>query len=226
MIYRPLGVVGLSHRSELVRPPPQVSPAVTMDKLQESWKLYMDECDRNISRDPPSTGECNVSLPRPHSFSLDCKNSQRRKCAAPPTNTPPTGVSLPLIGFYRNAHPHCVLTTGLVCNRTFDKYACWPDGLPNTTVSVSCPWYLPWHHRGKSPVPLVIAGVRHNLLEPCGERQQRVCTPVVVQHGSVYQECDANGQWVTVKNTSECDLTDLSQVRKLCSRPPRSPRTL
>ncbi|XP_027032349.2 glucagon receptor [Tachysurus fulvidraco] len=35
--------------------------------------------------------------------------------------------------------------TGLVCNRTFDKYACWPDGLPNTTVSVPCPKYLPWH---------------------------------------------------------------------------------
>uniref|UniRef100_A0A672LQR7 Glucagon receptor-like n=1 Tax=Sinocyclocheilus grahami TaxID=75366 RepID=A0A672LQR7_SINGR len=35
--------------------------------------------------------------------------------------------------------------TGLVCNRTFDKYACWPDALPNTTVSVACPWYLPWH---------------------------------------------------------------------------------
>ncbi|XP_076866200.1 glucagon receptor isoform X1 [Brachyhypopomus gauderio] len=35
--------------------------------------------------------------------------------------------------------------TGLVCNRTFNKYACWPDGLPNTTVSVPCPWYLPWY---------------------------------------------------------------------------------
>ncbi|XP_039518809.1 glucagon receptor isoform X2 [Pimephales promelas] len=35
--------------------------------------------------------------------------------------------------------------TGVVCNRTFDKYACWPDALPNTTVSVACPWYLPWH---------------------------------------------------------------------------------
>ncbi|GCB62079.1 hypothetical protein scyTo_0013025 [Scyliorhinus torazame] len=31
---------------------------------------------------------------------------------------------------------------GVVCNRTFDKYACWPDGLPNTIVNVSCPWKL------------------------------------------------------------------------------------
>ncbi|XP_061830415.2 glucagon receptor-like [Nerophis lumbriciformis] len=101
----------------------QTSPAVTMDKLQESWKLYMDECELNNSRAPPNSG--------------------------------------------------------LVCNRTFDKYACWPDGLPNTTVSVSCPWYLPWYHK--------------------------------VQYGMVYQECNANGQWVTMKNTSECDSNDPSQ---------------
>ncbi|XP_029692324.1 glucagon receptor [Takifugu rubripes] len=95
----------------------QVSPAETLDKLKESWKLYTMECDHNNSQQPPSTG--------------------------------------------------------LVCNRMFDNYACWPDGLPNTTVSVPCPWYLPWHHQ--------------------------------VQHGVLYQECDATGQWVTDKNTSECD---------------------
>ncbi|XP_017557105.1 glucagon receptor isoform X1 [Pygocentrus nattereri] len=69
--------------------------------------------------------------------------------------------------------------TGLVCNRTFDKYACWPDGLPNTTVSVPCPWYLPWHR--------------------------------TVQHGLVYLECDADGQWVKKKNTSECEPNDPDQ---------------
>nr|XP_019939524.1 PREDICTED: glucagon receptor-like [Paralichthys olivaceus] len=37
--------------------------------------------------------------------------------------------------------------TGLVCNRTFDLYACWPDGVPGTTVNVSCPWFLPWHRK-------------------------------------------------------------------------------
>lgn len=36
----------------------------------------------------------------------------------------------------------------LVCNRTFDKYSCWPDTAPNTTASISCPWYLPWYHKG------------------------------------------------------------------------------
>ncbi|XP_063759003.1 glucagon receptor isoform X2 [Eleginops maclovinus] len=100
----------------------EVSPAASLDKLKESWKLYMDECERNNSQEPPSTG--------------------------------------------------------LVCNRLFDNYACWPDGLPNTTVSVTCPWYLPWHNK--------------------------------VHHGMVYQECDASGQWATMKNTSECDSNDQS----------------
>ncbi|KAG9265102.1 gastric inhibitory polypeptide receptor [Astyanax mexicanus] len=35
--------------------------------------------------------------------------------------------------------------SGLFCRRMFDMYACWPDGVPNTTVKVPCPWYLPWH---------------------------------------------------------------------------------
>uniref|UniRef100_A0A8C5HQD8 Glucagon receptor b n=1 Tax=Gouania willdenowi TaxID=441366 RepID=A0A8C5HQD8_GOUWI len=45
---------------------------------------------------------------------------------------------------YLNSTPPA---TGLVCNRTFDFYVCWPDGLPGTTVNVSCPWFLPWHHK-------------------------------------------------------------------------------
>ncbi|XP_074200075.1 glucagon receptor isoform X4 [Camelus bactrianus] len=42
--------------------------------------------------------------------------------------------------------------TELVCNRTFDKYSCWPDTPPNTTANISCPWYLPWHR--KAPLRL------------------------------------------------------------------------
>uniref|UniRef100_A0A4W6CV82 Glucagon receptor n=1 Tax=Lates calcarifer TaxID=8187 RepID=A0A4W6CV82_LATCA len=34
---------------------------------------------------------------------------------------------------------------GLLCRRMFDKYACWSDGQPNSTVKVPCPWYLPWY---------------------------------------------------------------------------------
>ncbi len=37
---------------------------------------------------------------------------------------------------------------GLVCKSMFDMYACWTDGVPNTTVKVPCPWYLPWYDQG------------------------------------------------------------------------------
>uniref|UniRef100_A0A674AD87 Glucagon receptor b n=1 Tax=Salmo trutta TaxID=8032 RepID=A0A674AD87_SALTR len=52
---------------------------------------------------------------------------------------------------YKNQCSQSIVNTppasGLVCNRTFDQYACWPDGLPGTTVNVSCPWYLPWYRK-------------------------------------------------------------------------------
>uniref|UniRef100_A0A8C2JL12 Gastric inhibitory polypeptide receptor n=1 Tax=Cyprinus carpio TaxID=7962 RepID=A0A8C2JL12_CYPCA len=38
--------------------------------------------------------------------------------------------------------------SGLVCKSMFDMYACWTDGVPNTTVKVPCPWYLPWYDQG------------------------------------------------------------------------------
>ncbi|MBN3320098.1 GLR protein, partial [Atractosteus spatula] len=37
--------------------------------------------------------------------------------------------------------------SGIYCNRTFDMYACWPDGLPGNLVNVSCPSYLPWFEK-------------------------------------------------------------------------------
>ncbi|XP_040902355.1 gastric inhibitory polypeptide receptor-like [Toxotes jaculatrix] len=36
---------------------------------------------------------------------------------------------------------------GLFCSRMFDRYACWSDGRPNSTVRVPCPWYLPWYNQ-------------------------------------------------------------------------------
>ncbi|KAM6164659.1 glucagon receptor [Rhynchocyon petersi] len=57
--------------------------------------------------------------------------------------------------------------TELVCNRTFDKYACWPDTPINTTASTSCPWYLPWHHKVKN----------HLVFKTCGPDGQWVLGP-------------------------------------------------
>ncbi|XP_039082146.1 glucagon receptor isoform X1 [Hyaena hyaena] len=72
--------------------------------------------------------------------------------------------------------------TELVCNRTFDKYSCWPDTPPNTTASTSCPWYLPWHHK-----------VQHRLVfKKCGPDGQWVRGP--------------RGQpW---RNASQCQMDD------------------
>lgn len=39
---------------------PQVSSGATLDELKESWRLYTEECERNNSGDPPSTGEPNT----------------------------------------------------------------------------------------------------------------------------------------------------------------------
>ncbi|CAM9646786.1 unnamed protein product [Lampetra fluviatilis] len=36
---------------------------------------------------------------------------------------------------------------GLFCNRSFDQYACWPDGQPDSLVNVSCPPFMPWFEK-------------------------------------------------------------------------------
>ncbi|NXC20533.1 GLR protein, partial [Corythaeola cristata] len=57
--------------------------------------------------------------------------------------------------------------TELVCNRTFDKFSCWPDALPNSTASVPCPWFLPWYQKVKH---------RH-VFKRCGPDGQWVTGP-------------------------------------------------
>uniref|UniRef100_A0A4X1UBI1 Glucagon receptor n=1 Tax=Sus scrofa TaxID=9823 RepID=A0A4X1UBI1_PIG len=90
---------------------PQAPAAQAMDFLFQKWKLYGDQCLRNLSLLPPPTE--------------------------------------------------------LVCNRTFDKYSCWPDTPPNTTANISCPWYLPWYHK-----------VQHRLVfKRCGPDGQWVRGP-------------------------------------------------
>ncbi|XP_061911894.1 glucagon receptor-like [Entelurus aequoreus] len=36
---------------------------------------------------------------------------------------------------------------GLFCNRTFDRYACWPDAPAGSLINISCPFYLPWYDK-------------------------------------------------------------------------------
>ncbi|XP_071620056.1 glucagon receptor isoform X2 [Heliangelus exortis] len=70
--------------------------------------------------------------------------------------------------------------TELVCNRTFDKFSCWPDTLPNSTASVPCPWFLPWYHKVKH---------RH-VFKTCGPDGQWVTGP----------------QGQSLRNATQCNL--------------------
>lgn len=38
---------------------------------------------------------------------------------------------------------------GVFCNRSFDRYACWPDTPAGSMVNISCPFYLPWYYKGR-----------------------------------------------------------------------------
>uniref|UniRef100_A0A8C5EFB2 Glucagon receptor n=1 Tax=Gouania willdenowi TaxID=441366 RepID=A0A8C5EFB2_GOUWI len=40
-----------------------------------------------------------------------------------------------------------VVLVGLFCNRTFDRYACWPDAPAGHMINISCPFYLPWYDK-------------------------------------------------------------------------------
>ena len=102
----------------------------------------------------------------------------------------------------------------LVCNRTFDKYSCWPDTPPNTTANISCPWYLPWYHKGshggvwgsdRRGRPAREQGADRSLL-PAPSRP--------VQHRLVFKRCGPDGQWVRGprgqpwRNASQCQVDD------------------
>ncbi|XP_044275967.1 glucagon receptor [Varanus komodoensis] len=57
--------------------------------------------------------------------------------------------------------------TELVCNRTFDKFSCWPDAQPNSIVNVSCPWFLPWYDQVKNG----------HVFKKCGPDGQWITNP-------------------------------------------------
>uniref|UniRef100_A0A8C0BXT0 Glucagon receptor n=1 Tax=Buteo japonicus TaxID=224669 RepID=A0A8C0BXT0_9AVES len=75
----------------------------------------------------------------------------------------------------------------LVCNRTFDKFSCWPDALPNSTASVPCPWFLPWYQKGNG-----WGGARVHVCtpDPCLQAAAGCRTATVfMQYGIVANYC-------------------------------------
>lgn len=95
-------------------------------------------------------------------------------------------------------------------------YVCWGDAPPNSTATVPCPWYLPWHHRGKGTPQ-----------GGWGDTGDAVVAPPVtrwwpwwpVQGGVVARRCGPDGQWVTDgtgrpwRDHSQCE--DLEQEQPL-----------
>ncbi|XP_063285050.1 glucagon receptor-like isoform X2 [Pelobates fuscus] len=69
-----------------------------------------------------------------------------------------------------SSNPH---TTGLHCNRTFDLYACWPDGTPGTITNVSCPYYLPWFQKVSHGLVLRRCGLDGNWVAVNGTHPWR-----------------------------------------------------
>ncbi|KAG2460549.1 GLP2R protein, partial [Polypterus senegalus] len=62
----------------------------------------------------------------------------------PSTNSQPSSSSSMLTLLY------CMSpAAGVICNGTFDQFACWPDSPPGN-VSVPCPFYLPWIAEGRA----------------------------------------------------------------------------
>ncbi|KAJ7419448.1 hypothetical protein BTVI_25187 [Pitangus sulphuratus] len=93
-----------------------------------------------------------------------------------------------------------IVAEGKFCNRTFDDYACWPDGLPGTYVNVSCPWYLPWANAAQK-ANRVLGCTKRNLPSrskqvilpfysalgkiPPGELHTALVPPTSEEHGTV-----------------------------------------
>lgn len=78
--------------------------------------------------------------------------------------------------------------SGLVCGRMFDMYACWGDGVPNSTVRVPCPWYLPWYDK-----------VRHGyVLRECGPDGQWA-TNVTSRTWRDHSQCEYDSQQQVAK---------------------------
>ncbi|RMC12533.1 hypothetical protein DUI87_10053 [Hirundo rustica rustica] len=76
-----------------------------------------------------------------------------------------------------------IVAEGKFCNRTFDDYACWPDGLPGTYVNVSCPWYLPWANTGSYNIlldKLMKCGLDKKLKKWTDRNPVRLCVSVVL----------------------------------------------
>lgn len=99
---------------------------IILEETYQKWIQYKDECIKMMRTEPLSTG-----------ISFDLMLKSAAKCCHVYLSP---GIHSPL---------WFTITGGLFCNRTFDRYACWPDAPAGSLVNISCPFYLPWFDKGK-----------------------------------------------------------------------------
>lgn len=121
----------------LSRSAPQHGAAKVLERTFEEWMRYRDECLRRMASEPYPAGTAGSGAASGHSVTP----RGLRVCAPRVGQRGGLSCGHPTVGFSPS-------TQGLFCNRTFDMYACWPDGSPGTAVNVSCPFYLPWFEKG------------------------------------------------------------------------------
>lgn len=97
-----------------------------LEETYQKWVQYKEECARMIENEPLLQGK-----DKRHSVSIEssCKSEDVE---------------------YLSGFSLFAFLAGLFCNRTFDRYACWPDTPASSVVNISCPFYLPWYDKGKS----------------------------------------------------------------------------
>lgn len=94
-------------------------------------------------------------------------------------------------------------------------YVCWGDAAPNSTATSPCPWYLPWHHRGKDGGTGIGGGVGVGWgTGGGGGGGGGDAVVAAVQGGVVVRRCGPDGQWVTDgsgrpwRDHSQCEDTE------------------
>lgn len=105
----------------------QLASGKVLEETYKKWLQYKDDCLKAMSN--------KSVLPGMEKFQAICSELR------------PTSNSL---FFFLTSWDFFFLFADLFCNRTFDRYACWPDSPAGSMVNLSCPFYLPWYDKGKS----------------------------------------------------------------------------
>ncbi|XP_060610067.2 glucagon-like peptide 1 receptor [Anolis sagrei] len=119
-----------------------VAPARQVPKHQR-LDYFVEKLDQSGSNDSAINKGMGQEVPAPRL----APSSQRPQFSIPSLKQNWEEYRLQCFKYFHETPP--LVSEGKFCNRTFDDYVCWPDGLPGTYVNMSCPWYLPTPSSGQ-----------------------------------------------------------------------------